>query len=102
MDHDTKFYRVRRTWTGLWGVYEDDSDELAARDPFRTRADAVIHAKELARREGSGAQILVYGEDGMLDSEFFYGPEERDALAGDDEPPSFAASRPASRASRAR
>ena len=57
------------------------------------KADAVIHAKELARPEG--AHVLVYAESGEVESEFFYQQEEREALDRDDSTSSFAASQPA-------
>jgi acetoin utilization protein AcuB len=67
-------YRIR-PWAGGWGVFANG--ENAAVDPFRTPADAVIHAKELARRARLGAQICVYDESGALLSEFFYQSAER-------------------------
>ncbi len=93
------FYRVR-PWAGGWGVFADDEDVRNVTEPLRTRADAVIHAKELARRN-NGAQILVYDEQGRLASEFFYQPDERAALSGDDSLPSLAASRPSRKRGRA-
>jgi hypothetical protein len=80
-----------RLMDGGWGVFARSGERLS--EPFETRADAVIHAKELARGAGL-AQILVHGEDGRLDSEFFYGRDERGALFGDDSVSSLAASRP--------
>jgi hypothetical protein len=65
-------------------------------EPLRTRGDAVGHAKELARRAGL-AQVLVYGDSGKLESEFFYGRDERRALARDDGVSSLAATHPAHR-----
>ena len=58
-----------------------------------TQAEAVMHAKQLARRDGS-AQIIVHDEAGTVLSEFFYQRAERTALAYDDSSPSLAASRP--------
>jgi hypothetical protein len=86
----TIVYEVRRI-DGLWEVFDRDGRRHAV-EPLRTKGDAVVHAKELARR--GGAQILVYGDEGKLESEFFYGPEERAALQHDDEVPSLAASQP--------
>ncbi len=63
---------------------------------MRSQADAVAHAKELARRDGSG-QIVVYNESGTVLSEFFYQREERSSLAYDDNVPTMAASHPATR-----
>jgi hypothetical protein len=90
-------YRVR-PWAGGWGVFLGERNETV--DPLRTAADAVAHAKELARRSPGGAQISVYDERGALLSEFFYQPAERKALERDAEIPSLAASRPARRRSR--
>lgn len=87
-------YRIR-PWAGGWGVFTNG--DVSAVEPFRTPADAVIHAKELARRERGGAQIIVYDERGLLLSEFFYQPQERSSLDRDDEIRSLAASRPARR-----
>jgi hypothetical protein len=87
-------YRVR-PWATGWGVFE--KGEPQATEPFMTQADAVIHAKELARRTEGGAQILVYSEAGVLVSEFFYMRDEREALDEDDSVRSVAASRPVSR-----
>lgn len=90
-------YRVR-PWAGGWGVFLDE--EAQATEPLRTAADAVAHAKELAKRSRSGAQIGVYDESGALLSEFFHQAEERPSLERDDEVPSMAASRPARRGPR--
>jgi hypothetical protein len=88
-----KVYRIG-AWAGGWGV-SDETGRQQAVEPLRAQADAVAHAKELARRFGSGAQILVYGENGNLVSEFFYQRDERMALEDDDASRSVAASRPA-------
>lgn len=80
-----------RSVDGGWSVFTRSGACIS--EVVRARTDAVIHAKELARKAGI-AQILVYGEDGALDSEFFYGREERSALSGDDSVSSLAASRP--------
>jgi hypothetical protein len=81
-------YRVRGA-DGGWVVF--DRDEHIASERMRTQADAVAHAKELARRDGS-AQIIVYDAHGGIASEFFYQREERPALAYDDSARSTAAS----------
>jgi hypothetical protein len=80
-----------RSLGGSWGVFTRAGKSVS--EPMPTRADAVIHAKQLARRAGM-AQVLIYSESGTLDSEFFYGRDERTALAGDDSVGSLAASRP--------
>jgi hypothetical protein len=87
-------YRIR-PWAGGFAVYADDA--IANEDPFPAAADAVAHAKELARGTPGGAQVVVHAEDGSVLSEFFYEPEERDALDRDDSTRSIAASRPARR-----
>lgn len=87
-------YRIRE-WAGGWGVFADEQN--VAVEPFRTPADAVIHAKELARRVPGGAQICVYDAKGALLSELFYQHDERPALDRDDSLASFAASAPARR-----
>jgi hypothetical protein len=87
-------FRIR-PWAGGWGVFRDE--ENVAVEPYRTPADAVIHAKELARHTEDGAQICVYNESGTLLSELFYQRDERSALDRDDTIPSLAASRPARR-----
>jgi hypothetical protein len=84
-----KVYQVKRI-DGGWEVFGRGGLRLSA-EP-RPKGDAVVHAKELARHDG--AQVLVYGEDGKLESEFFYQQEERPSLARDDSVPSFAASAP--------
>jgi hypothetical protein len=81
-------YRVRCV-DGGWEVF--DRDERSVSEMMRTQADAVVHAKELARRDGS-AQILVYDAHGKVASEFFYQRDERAALAYDDSAPMAAAS----------
>ena len=81
-------YRVRSS-DGGWVVL--DRDENIASERMRTQADAVAHAKELARRDGS-AQIIVYDAHGGVASEFFYQREERPALAYDDSTRTTAAS----------
>jgi hypothetical protein len=84
-------YHVR--WMGSgWEVQNRTGKSVS--EPRMTQADAVVHAKELARREGA-AQIIVHDRNGTVLSEFFYQRGERDALAYDDSSPSFAASRPA-------
>jgi acetoin utilization protein AcuB len=87
-----------RPWGGGWGVFAKRA--RAAVEPFRTSADAVAHAKELARHSANGAQIRVVNESGSLVSEFFYQPDERASLDRDGAVPSVAASRPAHRGGR--
>jgi hypothetical protein len=48
---------------------------------MQNQADAVVHAKELARRTG-GAYIVVSDERGALASEFFYQGEQRTSHNG--------------------
>lgn len=94
--HDPKrapVYRVR-TLDGDWIVV--DRDDRPVSDRMRTQTDAVVHAKELARRDGI-AQIVVYDLEGQVMSEFFYEREERPALEFDDSSPVTAASHVASR-----
>jgi hypothetical protein len=86
-------YRIR-PWAGGWGVFS--GDENVSVEPFRTPADAIIHAKELARRAG-GAQICVHDEEGAVMSEFFYRPAEHGVLEHDKTVPTIAASGPARR-----
>jgi hypothetical protein len=87
----TVVYEVKRN-DGLWEVLDREGRRVSV-ELLSTKGDAVIHAKELAKR--GGAQILVYGDEGKLESEFFYGPDERPALRhADDEVPSLAASEP--------
>jgi len=83
-----RVYRVRSA-DGGWEVF--DRDDHSASERMRTQADAVAHAKELARRDGS-AQIIVYDPDGNVVSEFFYQRDERPALAYDDSARTTAAS----------
>ena len=86
-------YHVR--WFGSgWQVCDQDDRTLS--ESRYSQADAVIRAKELARRDGS-AQIVVHDEAGSVVSEFVYEREEREALAYDDAPPTMAASHPAKR-----
>jgi hypothetical protein len=87
-------FRIK-PWAGGWGVFR--GDENVAVEPFRTPADAVIHAKELARQVAGGAQLCIYNESGALLSEFFFQGDERAALGRDEMIPSLAASRPARR-----
>lgn len=84
-------YHVRSV-EGAWEVFDGEGRRVSERQ--RTQGDAVVHAKELAYREGS-AQIVVHREDGSIASEFFYQREERPSLELDDATPSVAASRPA-------
>jgi hypothetical protein len=74
---------------GGWGVF--DRRNRSVSEIMRTQADAVVHAKELARRDGS-AQIVVHDAHGKVASEFFYQREERASLAYDDSAPTAAAS----------
>jgi hypothetical protein len=83
-------YSVRSV-DGGWEVF--DREEQLRSDRMRNLSDAVAHAKELARRDGS-AQIIVYDPHGKVASEFFYQREERHSLAYDDSTPTTAASRP--------
>ena len=91
-------YRVRNI-DGDWAVF--DRDDRAVSDRMRTQTDAVVHAKELARRDGIG-QIVVYDLDGQVMSEFFYERAERAALKYDDSSPFIAASHATSAAGRRR
>ena len=84
-------YRVK-SFDGGWEVVDREGRRLC--EPQRAQSDAVIHAKELARRDGS-AQIIVHADDGSIASEFFYQRDERSALSSDDSPATFAATRPA-------
>ena len=84
-------YHVR--WMGTGWEVQDRSGKSVS-EPRMAQADAVVHAKELARRDGS-AQIIVHDQTGTVVSEFFYQRAERGALAYDDASPSLAASRPA-------
>jgi hypothetical protein len=80
-------YSVRSIETG-WEVF--DREERSVSDRMRSQSDAVAHAKELARRDGS-AQIVVYDAHGKIASEFIYQREERPSLAYDDSTPMTAA-----------
>ena len=84
-------YRVRYR-SGAWEIF--DRQERRVSDRIAALSNAVIHAKELARRDGS-AQILVYDARGNLTSEFVYQREERAALASDDGAATLSASRSA-------
>jgi hypothetical protein len=84
-------YRVRAV-DGSWQVF--DRAERGVSERTLSQADAVVHAKELARDEGS-AQIIVHDRYGNVVSEFVYQREERPSLAYDDSAPSTAASHPA-------
>lgn len=90
-------YRVQ-PWAGGWSVFSGEQN--LSTEPLRTAADAVAHAKELARGSRDGAHISVYDESGALKSEFFFQPEERHALDRDDTIPSIAASAPVRRRGR--
>ncbi len=81
-------YRVRKVDLG-WEVF--NRQERSVSKPMRSKSDAVAHAKELARHEGSG-QVIVYDANGHIASEFFYQREERPSLAYDDSTPTVAAS----------
>jgi hypothetical protein len=80
-------YHVR--WYGSGWQVRDQHDRTLSR-PSYCQADGVIRAKELARHDGS-AEIVVHDERGTVTSDFFYGTEEREALAYDDAPPTMAA-----------
>jgi hypothetical protein len=86
-----------RPWAGGWGVFTLEEKANLTVDPLPTAADAVAHAKTLAKRLPRGAHIRVHEESGHLLSEFFYQHDERPSLERDDETPSMAASRPARR-----
>jgi hypothetical protein len=91
-----KAYRVRAE-AGGWLVIDDEGRRASTL--LSTKGDAVVRAKELAR-SAKGAQVIVHGADGHIESEFFYMPEERELLEYDDETSnSMAASHPV-RASR--
>ena len=81
-------YSVRSV-DGGWEVFDRDGHRVS--DRMRVQADAVAHAKELARRDGS-AQIIVHDAHGKVMSEFIYQREERPSLAYDDSTPMTAAS----------
>lgn len=91
-------YRVRSI-DGDWVVVDRDDNRVS--DRMRTQTDAVLHAKELARRDGIG-QIVVHDLEGRVMSEFFYEREERPALEFDDSSPVTAASHAVSAAHRGR
>ncbi len=85
-------YRVRTVGAGGWEVFDRAGRRVSER--METQSDAVVHAKELAHRDGS-AQIIVHAKDGTIASEFFYQKEERASLESDDMTRSMAATRPA-------
>ncbi len=91
-------YRIRNV-EGAWEVL--DRFEHAVSGPARTQADAVAHAKELARGDGI-AQIIVYDTSGRVVSEFFYQRAERPSLAYDDSSPTMAATHAATGGERGR
>lgn len=81
-------YRIAAADSG-WAVFDRDGVRIS--EHLRGESDAVVHAKELARRDG-GAYVIVEGTDGRILSEFFHQPEERRSLANDDSVPTLAAS----------
>ncbi|HEX8795032.1 MAG TPA: DUF2188 domain-containing protein [Polyangiaceae bacterium] len=91
-------YRVRSA-DGGWLVYDRENRPVS--DRLRTQTDAVVRAKELARRDGIG-QIIVHDLDGRVMSEFFYERAERPALEYDDSSPFTAASHATSAGGRRR
>jgi hypothetical protein len=60
-------------------VFTDN--ESAAIEPFPTPANAVMHAKELARRSRESARICVYDARGALLSQFDYEPPDAQEAA---------------------
>ena len=88
-NEESMVYFVKHVSAG-WEVFDRAGRRLSAGP--QAKSDAVIHAKELARR--GVAQILIYGETGKLESEFFYQGAERPSLAHDDTVPSMAATQP--------
>ena len=89
----TNTYRVKYI-DGAWMVF--DAEGAPVSDRLRSQVDAVIHAKELARRDGV-ARIIVHDDRDLVTSEFFYQREERHALAADDRIPTLAATEPVRR-----
>jgi hypothetical protein len=89
MAKDT-LYRVKPVDGGFKVV---DREGHSVSELMQAQADAVVHAKQLARRDGS-AQIIVHRPDGSVASEFFYGRDERTALSSDDSAPTVAATHP--------
>jgi CBS domain-containing protein len=91
-------YHVKSV-NGDWEVVGRDGRRVS--ETFGAQVDAVIHAKELARRDGS-AQIIVHRRDGTIASEFIFQREERSALSHDETIPTLAASQPVHARRRAR
>ncbi len=85
-------YHIRWVEDG-WEI-RDRRNHRVSSERVYTQAEAVIHAKELARHSGS-AQIVIHDMTGRVMSDFFYGRDERDSLGRDDSIPTMAASRPA-------
>ena len=80
-------------WVGDgWDVFDRRGKRVSTERVY-TQAAAVIHAKELARREAS-AQIIVHDTADRVTSDFFYQRDEREALGRDDSVPTLAASQP--------
>ena len=67
---------------GGWTVVDRDDQRLAPL--YQTDGDAVVRAKELANGRG-GAQIVVYGQDGQVLSDFMHQPEQRHLIREADE-----------------
>ena len=72
-------YRIRSE-DGGWDVIDGKGARVAA--GLRAQSDAIAHAKELAKKNGS-AEIVVYDDQGAVASQFFYMSKERSSLATD-------------------
>jgi hypothetical protein len=84
-------YRIR-PWAEGWGVFASRGEDIpVSPELMRTSADAVAHARELARRAGGGF-IVVFDEDGRIRSELFQVPDHHHEMI-----PSLAMSEPYSK-----
>jgi hypothetical protein len=83
-----EIYRVMVA-DGGWGVFTRDGRRVS--ELLRAQSDGVVHAKELASRDGS-AQIVVYDEHGKIVSDFHHQRAERPSLSHDDTTATSAAS----------
>jgi len=59
---DKAFYHIRPAPSGGWEVKRAGAERASGH--FDRKADAVAHARDLARR--SGTDLIVYGTDGRI------------------------------------
>jgi uncharacterized protein YdaT len=71
---ERKSYHVLPAKAGVWLVRTEGSSSSS--NTYRTKAEAVSGAKEIAKRQ-THSQVIVHKRDGKVQTEYTYGGDPR-------------------------